>query len=471
MGDNRKEQPAKKLWSGRFTEKMDRQVEGFTASIDVDRRLYQYDIAGSIAHCKMLAKTGIITEDDADLLVQGLCKIRRDIEHQQFEFDESLEDIHMNIETQLVQEAGKVAQKLHTARSRNDQVALDVRMYLKDETGAIIQLLREFRNVIVTFAEKNIDVILPGYTHLQRAQPVLLAHHFMAYYEMLTRDSERFSDAYKRIDVMPLGSAALAGTSYPIDRDETARLLNFSGIAKNSIDAVSDRDFIIEFLAAASICMVHLSRLSEELILWSSMEFGFIEIPDAFATGSSIMPQKKNPDVAELVRGKTGKVFGNLMAVLTLMKSLPLAYNRDMQEDKASLFEAVDILKACLHIYSRMILKLKLNRQTMRDAASKGFLNATDLADYLVGKGMAFRDAHTCVGRAVQYALSKDRELQQLSLTELQKFCPLVEADAVAALEIEAVVNRRTSYGGTAKKNVCIEIERAKAQLEKEHHA
>lgn len=467
MDDNPKEGTSPKLWGGRFTENMDRVVEGFTSSIDVDRRLYAYDIAGSIAHSKMLAKTGIITDDDADLLIQGLAKIKRDIEHQQFEFDKSLEDIHMNIEAQLVQEVGKTAQKLHTARSRNDQVALDVRMYLKDETDAIINRLGELRQAIVTFAEKNIDVILPGYTHLQRAQPVLFAHHFLAYYEMLTRDSERFENAYKRIDVMPLGSAALAGTSYPIDRNETAGLLKFARIARNSIDAVSDRDFIIEFLAAASICMVHLSRISEELILWSSIEFGFIEFPDAFATGSSIMPQKKNPDVAELIRGKAGRVFGNLMAMLTLMKSLPLAYNRDMQEDKASLFEGVDILKACLGIYTRLIPKLALNRQAMRIAASSGFLNATDLADYLVAKGMTFRDAHTCVGKAVQYALSKGRELQQLSTEELKQFCPLVETDAAKVLETEAVVNRRTSYGGTARKNVQAEVQQAKEQLKK----
>lgn len=469
MSKNQKEQSSSKLWGGgRFTEKMDRQVELFTSSIDVDRRLYEYDITGSIAHCKMLAKTSIITDDDADLLIQGLGKIKRDIEHQQFDFDESLEDIHMNIETQLLQEAGKAAQKLHTARSRNDQIVLDVRMYLKDETETVMQRISELRSVIVAFAAKNIDVILPGYTHLQRAQPVLCSHHLMAYYEMLTRDLERFADTFKRIDVMPLGSAALAGTSYPIDREYTARLLKFSKISANSIDAVSDRDFIIEFLAAASICMVHLSRLSEELILWSSMEFGFVEIPDAFATGSSIMPQKKNPDVAELIRGKTGKVFGNLMAILTLMKSLPLAYNRDMQEDKASLFESVDILKACLGIYTHMIPKLKLNTKAMYNAASRGFLNATDLADYLVAKGMTFRNAHKCVGEAVRYALSKGQELQHLSIAKLKSFCPLVEEDALAVLETEAVVNRRTSYGGTAKKNVKLEIQRAKQQLERE---
>ena len=468
MSEKQKKQSSTKLWGGRFTEKTDRQVELFTSSIDVDQRLYEYDIAGSIAHCKMLAEASIITDEDADLLIQGLGKIKRDIDHQQFDFDESLEDIHMNIEMQLVQEAGKVAQKLHTARSRNDQVVLDVRMYLKDETEAIMQRLSELRSVIVNFAEKNIDVILPGYTHLQRAQPVLCSHHLMAYYEMLTRDLERFADTFKRIDVMPLGSAALAGTSYPIDREYTARLLGFSKISSNSIDAVSDRDFIIEFLAAASICMIHLSRFSEELILWSSMEFGFVEIPDAFTTGSSIMPQKKNPDVAELVRGKTGKVFGNLMAMLTLMKSLPLAYNRDMQEDKTSLFESVDILKACLGIYTRMIPKLKLNAQVMYDAASKGFLNATDLADYLVAKGMTFRNAHHCVGEAVQYAISEGQELQHLSITQLKSFCPLVEKDALAVLDTDAVVNCRTSYGGTAKKNVKLEIQKAKQRIEKE---
>ena len=348
-----------KPWDGRFTEKTDKIVEDFTSSIETDKRLYAYDIEGSIAHCRMLAKASIISEEDASSLMEGLGKIKREIEHKNFQFDNSLEDIHMHIESRLVQLVGKAAQNLHAARSRNDQVALDVRMYLRDETLNTIKLLFMLRKEIVGLAKTHIDVVLPGYTHLQRAQPVLLSHHLMAYYEMFSRDAERFGDCLKRINVMPLGSAAIAGTTYPIDREYTAKLLDFPKVSANSIDAVSDRDFIIEFLSAASICMVHFSRMSEEFILWSSTEFGFIELPDSFATGSSIMPQKKNPDVPELVRGKTGRVFGDLMALLAIMKSLPLAYNRDMQEDKAALFNTVDILIECIEIYIKMLPKLE----------------------------------------------------------------------------------------------------------------
>ena len=456
---------SKKLWDGRFSERTDRSVEAFTSSINIDKRLFSYDIEGSIAHSKMLAHASIITEDESFLLIQGLGKIKREIERGNFHFDDSLEDIHMHIESGLLQEVGKVAQKLHTARSRNDQVALDVRMYLRDETSEIIRKLLALNNVIVELAKNNIDVVLPGYTHMQKAQPVLLAHHILAYYEMFSRDLERFGDCLERIDVMPLGSAALAGTTYPIDRDFTAGLLGFSKVSANSIDAVSDRDFMIEFLSAASICMMHFSRMSEELIIWSSFEFGFIELPDSFATGSSIMPQKKNPDVSELVRGKTGSVFGDLMTLLTIMKSLPLAYNRDMQEDKAPLFNTVDTIKGCIEIYSKMLPILKINSQSMIRAASTGFLNATDMADYLVTKGMAFRDAHNCVGKAVTYALNNKKELHELSLKELKAISSLITKDIFSILTVDKVINRRESFGGTAKKNVIKAIDKAEQKL------
>jgi len=457
-----------KPWDGRFTEKTDKIVEDFTSSIDVDKRLYTYDIEGSIAHCRMLAKASIISEEDASSLMEGLGKIKREIEHKNFQFDNSLEDIHMHIESRLVQLVGKAAQNLHAARSRNDQVALDVRMYLRDETLNTIKLLVMLRKEIVGLAKIHIDVVLPGYTHLQRAQPVLLSHHLMAYYEMFSRDAARFRDCLKRINVMPLGSAAIAGTTYPIDREYTAKLLDFPQVSANSIDAVSDRDFIIEFLSAASICMVHFSRMSEEFILWSSSEFGFIELPDSFATGSSIMPQKKNPDVPELVRGKTGRVFGDLMALLSIMKSLPLAYNRDMQEDKAALFNTVDILTGCIEIYIKMLPKLKINKEAMRQATSTGFLNATDMADYLVARGMQFRQAHSCVGKAVGYALSKKMELHELTLEELKPFSSLFDKDIFDVLTTEEMINRRKSFGGTATENVLAAIKEAEKELDEE---
>lgn len=441
---------SQKPWDGRFSEKTDKDVETFTSSIDVDKRLYRYDVEGSIAHCKMLAKAGIITEGESHELVKGLYEVLKEIEQGVFHFDNSLEDIHMHIESRLAQNLGPVAQKLHTARSRNDQVALDVRMYLRDETNKIIQLLNELNRAIVSLAKSHLDVVLPGYTHLQRAQPVLLSHHLMAYYEMFSRDSERFQDCHKRINVMPLGSAALAGTSYPIDRKYTAKLLGFPTVSANSMDTVSDRDFILEFLSCASICMVHFSRISEELVLWSSAEFGFVEIPDAFATGSSIMPQKKNPDVPELVRGKTGRVFGSLIALLTIMKGLPLAYNRDMQEDKAPLFDAVDTLKACIGIYVQMLPRLRFKKDAMLRATRSGYLNATDLADYLVGQGLSFRQAHSTVGKAVAYALTTGKELHELSLEELKKFSSLIQPEIYQILTTERMVDRRTSAGGTA---------------------
>jgi len=456
---------SEKPWDGRFAEKTDKLVEAFTSSIQVDKRLYAYDIEGSIAHCRMLAKTGIISGQEADTLIQGLDAVRAEIEAGKFRYDDSLEDIHMHIESRLGEIAGNAAKKLHTARSRNDQVALDIRLYLRAETRAIIRSLSDLRKAIVDLAENHTDVVLPGYTHLQRAQPVLLAHHLMAYYEMFGRDQARFEDCLKRINVMPLGSAALAGTTYPIDRHYTAQLLDFPNVSANSMDSVADRDFAIEFLAAASLCMVHFSRLSEEMILWSSSEFAFIEISDAFTTGSSIMPQKKNPDVCELVRGKTGRVFGSLITLLTLMKSLPMTYNRDMQEDKEPVFDAVNTLKSCIAVYTDMLPNIAVRKETMRQAAEKGFLNATDLADYLASKGMPFREAHGCSGRAVAFALSQNKEIHDLKLWELKKFSDMIEADIFDFLTTEQMISRRTSFGGTALENVKQAIEQARKEL------
>ena len=457
----------KKLWTGRFKEKTAQIVESFTASIDVDRRLYAYDIQGSIAHCQTLAKAGIISDKEARKLIQGLETINAEIDEAAFEFSDRLEDIHTHIESRLGELVGKVAQKLHTARSRNDQVALDVRMYLRDQVDASIHLLVELQTVLVDLARSHIETVLPGYTHLQRAQPILLAHHLMAYYEMFSRDCQRLENCLARINVMPLGSAALAGTPHPLDRQYTADLLGFAKVSANSVDSVSDRDFIIEFLAAAGICMMHLSRLSEELIIWSSSEFDFIELPDAFTTGSSIMPQKKNPDVPELIRGKTGRVFGNLTAMLTLMKSLPLAYNRDMQEDKALLFDTADILNACVDVYTQMLPQIKINKDRMQIAASTGYQNATDLADYLVTKGMPFREAHHCVGQAVRFALEKNKEIHELSLKQLQKFAPQIEEEIFDYLAVRQMIDRRTSFGGTATEAVTAAIKAAEQKLKK----
>jgi argininosuccinate lyase len=454
-----------KLWDGRFAEETDQVVEQFTASIAIDRRLYRHDIEGSIAHCRMLARTDIISTEEMNTLVAGLATIRQEIEDGRFVYDDRLEDIHMHIEDRLLRLVGPVARKLHTARSRNDQVALDARLYLRDETDRVITLLIGLREVLVALAHDQIGHVMPGYTHLQRAQPVLLSHHLLAYYEMFSRDNARFADARTRMDVNPLGCAALAGTTFPIDRDYTTEQLGFSKVAANSMDAVADRDFMLEFLAAASICMVHFSRLAEELILWSSTEFGFIELPDAFATGSSIMPQKKNPDVPELVRGKAGRVFGDLMALLTTMKSLPLAYNRDMQEDKATLFSTVDTLKAVIEVVTRMLPHIRFNTTTLRRESQRGFSNATDLADYLVRQGMAFREAHAVVGRAVAQALSQNKELHDLSLAELQAFSALIDETVFAALQLEHVVERRISWGGTATRRVREAIQKARDDL------
>ena len=459
---------SEKLWGGRFSENTVQIVEAFTASIDVDRRLYAYDIEGSIAHCKTLAKADIISDEDAAILIQGLNQIKHEIEQKIFQFEDGLEDIHTHIEARLAQLVGKASHKLHTARSRNDQVVLDMRLYLRDQTGGVLKGLIQFQKVIVDLAQTHQDVIMPGYTHLQRAQPVLLAHHLMAYYEMFSRDMERFQDGFKRINVMPLGTAALAGTTYPIDREYTAELLGFPKVSANSIDTVSDRDFMVEFLANASLCMVHLSRLSEEMILWSSSEFKFIELSDAFTTGSSIMPQKKNPDVAELVRGKTGGVLGDLIALLTVLKGLPLSYNRDMQEDKTHLFHAVDTLQNSIAVYTQMLPNITIKKEVMLQAASWGYLNATDLADYIVSKGIPFREAHACVGEAVTYALKQNKELHALSLVELQNFCVHIEADIYDLLTPERMVKRRRSLGGTAPERVAAAVEAAQKRLEQE---
>ncbi|HSQ78242.1 MAG TPA: argininosuccinate lyase [Nitrospirota bacterium] len=443
-----------KAWSGRFTEATNELVEEFTASIPYDWRLYPYDIAGSMVHATMLGKQGIITKAESRRITSGLEAVLKEIVSGTFEFAVELEDIHMNIESRLIEKIGPVGGKLHTARSRNDQVALDIRMYLRDEIAEIHELLTSFQKVIVVLADKHLDVVLPGYTHLQRAQPVLLGHHLLAYYEMFERDRGRLEDCFRRVNVMPLGAGALAGTVLPIDRKFVAKQLGFSGVCENSMDAVSDRDFAIEFVSACAQIMMHLSRLSEELVVWSSSEFGFITISDGFTTGSSIMPQKKNPDVAELARGKTGRVYGNLVALLTIMKGLPLAYNRDMQEDKEPLFDTADTVTLSLSVYTEMLKGITIHRETMRRAAEDGFITATDLADYLVRKGMPFRQAHEIVGRAVLRAIELQCGLGGMPLAEYKQLSPLIRDDVYEALSVEASVSRRTSQGGTAPANV-----------------
>jgi len=443
-----------KPWAGRFIEATNALVEEFTASIPYDWQLYPYDIAGSIAHASMLAKTGIITKKEAGQIIRGLQEVLAEIVEGSFDFSIELEDIHMNIETRLIEKIGPVGGKLHTARSRNDQVALDIRMYLRDVITETHDLLAALQQVLVSLADRYQSVVLPGYTHLQRAQPVLLGHHLLAYYEMFSRDRGRLEDCFRRVNVMPLGAGALAGTVLPIDRQFVAKELGFESVCENSMDAVSDRDFAIEFTAACAQIMMHLSRLSEELVLWSSAEFGFITISDGFTTGSSIMPQKKNPDVAELTRGKTGRVYGNLTALLTIMKGLPLAYNRDMQEDKEPLFDTADTVTRSLAVYIEMLKGITVHKEAMRKAAEDGFITATDLADYLVKKGMPFRQAHEVVGRAVLRCLELRSGLADLPLAEYKKLSPLIRDDVYEALSVEASVGRRTSQGGTAPTNL-----------------
>jgi argininosuccinate lyase len=444
----------KKLWGGRFSAGTADSVEAFTASIDVDARLYRHDIAGSIAHAKMLARQRIISQRDARKIVRALKAIEREIASGRFVFSPADEDIHMNIERRLTEKIGAAGGKLHTARSRNDQVALDMRLFLREEIALILESLKALQRELALVAKSNLDVIMPGYTHLQRAQPVLFSHHLLAYFEMFERDRERFFNCLGRVNVLPLGAGALAGTSFPIDRAYVARLLHFPRLCKNSIDAVSDRDFILEFVSAAAILFVHLSRLAEELILWSSEEFGFIELPDRYCTGSSMMPQKKNPDVPELIRGKSGRVFGHLHALLTIMKGLPLAYNRDLQEDKVPLFDTVDTAKASLDIARQLVHGMRLRKDRIATAVRDGFMNATDLADYLVLRGVSFRSAHALSGKIVRYCIAHGHRIEELSLAELKEFSPRIEKDVYKYLSAEAVVQRRRSHGGTARRNV-----------------
>ena len=443
-----------KLWGGRFNKTTDKLVEDFHSSISFDQRLYYWDIKGSIAHARMLGDTGIITKDEAKLIIKGLEEILAEIEAGEVQFDLANEDIHMNIEVLLTKKIGEVGKKLHTGRSRNDQVAVDTRMYLKAEIEEIQVLLKKLLRTILELSEKHLDTVMPGYTHLQPAQPITLAHHLMAYFQMFCRDYSRLEDCKDRFDLLPLGAGALAGTTFPLNREQVAKELGFKGVTLNSIDSVSDRDYIIEFLAAGSLLMMHLSRFCEELILWSSQEFKFIDMDDGCSTGSSMMPQKKNPDVAELVRGKTGRVYGHLVAMLTMMKALPLAYNKDLQEDKEALFDAVDTLKKCLLIFSPMLSTMKVNKEKMLKASKSGFTNATDLADYLVKKGVPFRDAHEMVGKLVAYCLSNDKDLDELSLKELQGFSPLIKEDVYEAISIFSCVEKRKITGGPAQEKV-----------------
>ncbi|MFC1983768.1 argininosuccinate lyase [Chloroflexota bacterium] len=434
---------------GRFHKAADKLVTEYTASIPFDWRLYRHDIAGSIAHTKMLAKQGIILEKEAEIIVNGLASIADEIERGKFQFNPELEDIHMNIEARLIEKVGDVGGKLHTARSRNDQVALDLRLFTKEVISDTLVELKEFQRALISLAEANKGVVMPGYTHLQPAQPVLLAHHLLAYFEMLQRDIDRFNDCLKRTDVMPLGSGAIAGVAYNIDRDFLASEMGFSQISQNSIDAVSDRDFVVEYEAAASLCMMHLSRLAEEIILWSSAEFDFVELDEAYATGSSIMPQKKNPDVAELVRGKTGRVYGKLIALLVTMKALPLSYNRDVQEDKEGLFDTADTLLSTLRVFSGMIRTLRIKVESAEQAVKRGYILATDLADYLVSKGESFRTAHDIVARLVSYAMEKGKSFSDLSLAEYNDFSSLFGED-VYSITVESSIAARDVIGGTA---------------------
>jgi argininosuccinate lyase len=439
-----------KPWSGRFTEPTDAFVEAFTASVQFDQRLYILDIGGSLAHAYMLERIGVLTEAERKQITDGLDVVEQEIATGQLQWSIALEDVHMNIETRLTQLIGEVGKKLHTGRSRNDQVATVIRLYLRNQIDEIIKELTRLLRALATLALQESETILPGFTHLQNAQPIVFGHHMLAWCEMLLRDQARLRDCRKRVNSSPLGAAALAGTSYPLDRAYTAHFMMFESVAANSLDAVSDRDFAIEFTSAAAMLMMHLSRFSEELILWSSAQFNFIELSDAFCTGSSIMPQKKNPDVPELVRGKTGRVYGHLMSLLTLMKSQPLAYNKDNQEDKEPLFDTVDTVKGCLKVYADMIPSMQIKRDNMRKQAQQGFTTATDLADYLVRQGVAFRDAHEIVGKAVRHCVEHKVSLDTLPLEVLQRFSPLIQQDVYAVLTLEGSVAARQHFGGTA---------------------
>ena len=455
-----------KPWAGRFTEATDAFVEAFTASVGFDKRLYRHDIMGSLAHARMLTHVGVLTADECQAIVSGLQEIERDIERGAFEWRVSLEDVHMNIEARLTERIGIAGKKLHTGRSRNDQVATDIRLYLRDEIDAIHAELTRLQTALLDLAEREAETIMPGFTHLQVAQPITFGHHMMAWFEMLVRDAARLADCRKRVNIMPLGAAALAGTSYPIDRVYTAQLLGFDAPAENSLDAVSDRDFAIEFTAASALLMTHLSRFSEELILWSSTQFSFVDLPDRFCTGSSIMPQKKNPDVPELVRGKTGRVTGNLIALLTLMKAQPLAYNKDNQEDKEPLFDTIDTVRGSLKVYADMMPALRVKRDNMARAARSGFSTATDLADYLVRRGVAFRDAHEVVGKAVRYGVDAGKDLADMTLGELRQFSLVIDQDVFAVLTLEGSVAARNHLGGTAPAQVRAAIQRARSRMQ-----
>lgn len=443
-----------KLWGGRFSKSTDALVDDFNSSIRFDARMYAQDILGSQAHAEMLGRQGIIPKDDADLIVKTLSEIKTDIEQNKVEFLIDAEDIHMNIETILISRIGDVGKRLHTGRSRNDQVALDLRMYLRDEIDEIAEDVENLKTAFLEISENNLDTIMPGYTHLQKAQPITLAHHMMAYFEMFKRDGERLIDCRKRLNVMPLGSGALAGTTYDLDRDFVADKLGFDSITQNSLDGVSDRDFVLELAFDLSTIMMHMSRLSEEIILWSSHEFSFIELDDAYSTGSSIMPQKKNPDVAELARGKAGRVFGDLMGLLTVMKGIPLAYNKDMQEDKEQIFDAVDTVRMCLPVFSNMISTMTVNKESMLQGAKGGFTNATDVADYLVKQGLPFRDAHAVVGRMVAYCIEKDTVIDALTIDEFLTFSELFKDDIYDAISLTTCVNQRKLTGGPATQTV-----------------
>ena len=462
---NSNQTQANQSWGGRFSEPTDEFVKIFGASVFFDKILAPYDIQGSIAHATMLQEVGLLTEDEKNQIIKGLEQILAEINAGEFEWSVALEDVHMNIESRLTKLIGNAGKKLHTGRSRNDQVATDIRLYLRDQVDDILAEINRLQIALLDLAEQEASTILPGFTHLQAAQPISFGHHMMAYFEMLSRDAERLVDTRKRMNSMPLGSAALAGTTYPINRERTAQLLGFERICLNSLDGVSDRDFAIEFLSAASIIMMHLSRFSEELILWSSAQFHFIELPDSFCTGSSIMPQKKNPDVPELVRGKTGRVYGNLISMLTIMKSQPLAYNKDNQEDKEPLFDTVDTLKACLRVFADMVPTIEAQRDTMYNSCKKGYTTATDLADYLVNKGLAFRDAHEVVGKSVSYGIEHQKDLAELSLEELQLFDDRIENDVFDILSLEGSLCARDHLGATSPNQVKKAIKAARKTL------
>jgi argininosuccinate lyase len=455
-----------KLWGGRFNEPTDAFVEAFTASIGFDQRLYLHDIEGSRAHARMLEKVGVLSKEECQDIIDGLAQVQHEIEGGKLQWSVSLEDIHMNVEARLTALIGDTGKKLHTGRSRNDQIATDIRLYLREEIDLIIAELRRFQTGLVDLAEREADTILPGFTHLQVAQPISFGHHMLAWFEMLQRDVERMQDCRRRVNILPLGSAALAGTTYPVDREYTARLLGFERPSRNSLDSVADRDFAIEFNAAASLIMMHLSRFSEELVIWTSAQFDFIRLPDRFCTGSSIMPQKKNPDVPELVRGKAGRVFGHLVSLLTLMKSQPLAYNKDNQEDKEPLFDTVDTLRGSLRAFADMMPAIETKKDSMRRAALQGFSTATDLADYLVRKGIPFRDAHEIVGKSVAYGVETGKDLAEMSLEELRQFNEGIEQDVFEVLTLEGSVSARSHLGGTAPEQVRQQVQKARELIQ-----